>query len=233
MILLSDTKGNILKYFKNQLYLLGDICHNNSKTLELIKNMFPIPEIIYNLGTEELDLPAKIGFARILTSLFENTEKLMFVKKPKLQQLWEDEKNGRGRVSKYMQPEDLEKLKELITNFFNNDPSVGEPYLQYEILRLLSYLVRCDFIFAKAESALDWKEKLTKSYTVISSAFSFCFKYLQQLAIERDNAQFKRTHTSRKLNDENDAEEINITPTQPAVTEEQMEDARNNPLKIT
>ena len=195
--------------------------------------MFPIPEIIYNLGTDQLDILAKIGFARILTSLFENTEKLMFVKKPKLQQLWEDEKNGRGRVSKYMQPEDLEKLKELITNFFKNDPSVGEPYLQYEILRLLSYLVRCDFIFAKAESALDWKEKLAKAYTVISSAFSFCFKHLQQLAAERDNVMFKKTHTAKKFNEEDDSEEMARVTSQPAVTEEQMEDARINYFIMT
>ena len=208
---------------------MGDICHNNGKALDLIKNLFPIPEIIHNLGSKELDLPAKIGFARILTSLFENTEKLMFVKKPKLQQLWEDEKNGRGRISKYMQPADLEKLKELIADFFKNDPNVGEPWLQYEILRLLSYLIRCDFIFSKAESALDWKEKLAKAYAVISSAFSFCFKYLQQIAAERDSALFKKTHTTKKFNEEDDSEELTILLiSHPVVTEEQMTNARIN-----
>ena len=179
-------KTNVLNYFRNQLYLLGDICYKNLSVLESIKDMFPIPAVIYNLASADVDPIAKIGLARMLTSLFENTENLLFISKPKLQQLWKEDSISRGRSPKFMTPGELEKMKELIESFFSAEGFPTDPSLHCELLRFLSYLIRCDFVFEKADSNKDWTRKLEGAYRLILRAFFFCCKYLESLSIDRD-----------------------------------------------
>ena len=55
--------------------------HQNERILNIIKTMFPIPALIKNLKSPDLDIPIKAGLTRIFISLFMNSEKILFVKK--------------------------------------------------------------------------------------------------------------------------------------------------------
>ncbi|MDR3549708.1 MAG: hypothetical protein P4M11_15790 [Candidatus Pacebacteria bacterium] len=195
--------------------------------LESIKDMFPISPLIFNLGEPTVDPTAKIGLARMLTSLFENTENLLFVRKPKLQQLWKEDSVSRGRSPRFMTPGELSHMKDLIEAFFDSDTSPEDPSLHCEFLRFLSYLIRCDFVFEKIESSKEWSRKLEGAYRLISRAFFFCCRYLESVSGERDT----RRAVSQKTAEENagDAESAELPQfgrSTVEVSEEKVREAR-------
>ena len=152
--------------------------------LDYVKELFPISPLIDSIGDQDLNSVVKVGLARMMICLFDNTEKLSFVTRPNLLIQWETISKGRGRISKLMDPHLLEKLKDLIQGYLNTKELVNDPKLLYELLRLLTYLTRYDFAFVKPTSELDWKEKFRKTYLLISAAFSFSLEYLEQLPNE-------------------------------------------------
>eukprot|EP01022_Parablepharisma_sp_SALTPOND_P026755 TRINITY_DN647_c0_g1_i1.p1 TRINITY_DN647_c0_g1~~TRINITY_DN647_c0_g1_i1.p1 ORF type:complete len:1484 (-),score=183.65 TRINITY_DN647_c0_g1_i1:5466-9917(-) len=197
-----ELKKDVLLYFKNQLFLLSDICYKNPHILNSIKGMFPIPAVIKNLATDALEPTAKIGLAKILTSLFENTENLIFVTKPKLQQEWDKDCVCRGRVSKYMSAAELERVKEVIEAFFTQGLEVEDTALHCEYLKFLTYLIRCDFIFSQSDSAKEWEKNLQNSYKLLFQTFFFCCGYLESITNEQ-----KHNATLRKLGEDGEPEE--------------------------
>jgi len=220
-------KKNALNYFKNQLYLLSDICYKNTSVLDSIKDLFQIPAIIHNLADKNVAPLAKIGLARMLTSLFENTENLIFIRKPKLQQIWEEDSVKRGRVSKFMTPIELEKMKELIEVFFTENLDPKDPSLHCEFLRFLSYLIRCDFVFDKAESEKDWDRKLKNANQLIYKAFNFCVKYLEILTESMAGMSGKLSTRSKSTIPDTDSEELpQAGKTDETISEEEIQNAR-------
>lgn len=171
--------------------------------------MFPIPQLINSLGAEDLNSLIRVGLVRMMTCLLENTEKLSFVTRPNLLINWDAVSKGRGRISKLMDPDLLEKLKDLILEYLNKKELVNDPKLLFELLRLLTYLTRYDFVFLKTKTELDWKEKFRKSYMLISAAFAFCFEYLEQLPDEIDEEEIKKTEENLNNSSQNAQEPKN------------------------
>jgi len=198
-----ELKTNVLTYFRNQLFLLSDICYKNPVILGAIKDMFPIPAVLHNLSLDGLDPIARIGLAKILTTLFENTENLIFVTKPKLQQEWDEDSLSRGRVSKFMNSTELDYVKEMMEVFFTKNFESEETTLHCEYLKFLSYLVRCDFIFSQSESSKDWERKMQNSYRLLYRTFYFCCYYLESITSER-----KHNATLKRLGEKDDSEEL-------------------------
>lgn len=149
--------------------------------MESIKGLFSVTAIIRNLKDKDVDPLVKIGLSRMFTSLFENTENLIYMTKPKLQLIWEEDSTIRGRTSKFINSGDLEKMEELIEAFFAEDLDPKDPSLHYEFLRFLSYLIRHDFLFASAGTGRDWSRKLRSANEIMFRAFFFCCKYLESL----------------------------------------------------
>jgi len=212
-----ELKKNVLSYFRNQLFLLSDISYKNPTVLHSIKDMFPIPAVLENLKMEALDPIAKLGLAKMLISLFENTENLMFVAKPKLQQEWGV--FNRGRKSKFMSAVELDQLKDIIKSFFTQNLETEDTKLHCEYLRFLTYFIRCDFIFSQAELNREWERGFKSEYELVYRAFYFCCTYLtsvykedklRSLLCNVDEGEFdnapKVTKTEAKsLNSANDA----------------------------
>jgi len=172
--------------------------------LESIKGLFSVAAIIQNLKDKNIDPLVKIGLSRMFTSLFENTENLIYMTKPKLQLIWEEDSAMRGRTSKFINSADLEKMEELIETFFAEDLDPKDPSLHYEFLRFLSYLIRHDFLFASSETGRDWNRKLKSANGIIFKAFFFCCKYLESLTqiVQVTSKDF--TLTSKKSKDDSE-----------------------------
>ena len=217
-------KKDVMLYFKSQLFLLSDICYKNSHLLTPIREMFQVPAVIHNLGSATLDLPGKIGLAKMLTSLLSNTENLIFVSKPKLQLEWEKDSLRRGRASKYMTLPELEQMRDLIDEFFEKSVNPVDPSLHCEFLHLVSYLIHCDFIFTDNDSAKDWERQFATAYKLIFRAFAFSCRYLEVLNSIRHGEALARGSSRSTYRD--DEEQPQLVKIQTVKSEDCIKDVR-------
>ncbi len=219
-----NLKRDVMMYFKSQLFLLSDICYKNAHLLGPIKDMFQVPAIIHNLASPGLDLAAKIGLAKMLTSLFQNTENLIFVRKPRLQLEWAKDSLRRGRASKYMTIPELEQMRDLIHDFFAKSVDPDDPSLHCEFLRFLSYLIHCDFVFSDNDSGKDWERQMQTAYKLLSRAFCFSARYLEVLNSIRHGDTISRGNTRSTFRDDEDQPQL--LKVQTVKSEDLIKDAR-------
>ncbi|MDR3547175.1 MAG: hypothetical protein P4M11_02660 [Candidatus Pacebacteria bacterium] len=220
-------KKNILLYLKNELYLFADMVHQNEKILNTIKDLFPVEALLKNLKYHELDIVARTGLARIMISLFMNTERLLLVKKPKTQRVLGDDQVAGLRLPTYITSEQLREIKDMINKYFM-EKDTKDLSLHYEYLRLLSYLLNSDFLLGKAETKEQWREELASAYGLLENVFLFCMNQLRMIPDPRDSAGGRRRTTTGNLAQIHDeAEDVPIINANKGfITEEQLEEAR-------
>jgi len=168
-------------YFKNELYLFADMIHQNERTLKTIRELFPVHALIKNLQCPTLSIIAKTGLARMFISLFMNSEKILFVKKPKTQRVLGDDQVAHIKTTSYITPEQLNEIKQIVYRYLqeNSSGEAGEDLtLHYEYLRLLSYLLNSDFLLGPVETKEEWRIQLCEAYKLLEVAFTFCMNRL-------------------------------------------------------
>ena len=202
--------------------------HQNERILNIIKTMFPIPALIKNLKSPDLDIPIKAGLTRIFLSLFMNSEKILFVKKPRTQRPLGEYCICNARTPTYITEEQLDEIKEIIDNYFEENKGGEDLSLNYEYLRLLSYLLNSDFLLGSVRSKENWKGKLIESYKLLERAFRFCIKELKIAVDPKDISLRTRTSTGNVSQVHDEIEDVPVIPsTKPIISEEQLAEARN------
>ena len=201
--------------------------HQNERILNTIKDLFPVEALLKNLDSHELDIVARTGLARILISLFMNTERLLLVKKPKTQRVLGDDQVAGLRHPTYITSEQLREIKTMINEYFM-EKDTKDLSLHYEYLRLLSYLLNSDFLLGTVGSKEEWRQELSSAYELLQNVFLFCMNQLRMIPDPKDSAGGRRRTTTGNIAQIHDeAEDVPlITSAKGFVTEEQLEEAR-------
>ena len=98
--------------------------HQNDKILKIIKPMFPVRAIIKGLQSTVLDKSVKAVLTRIFLSIFMNTEKIMYVKRPKMQRVLGENHYPCSWLPNFISIEELEQLKKFISYYFDENTVV-------------------------------------------------------------------------------------------------------------
>ena len=199
--------------------------HQNEHILKIIRPLFPIRAIVKSLQAPSLDKSVKAGLTRIFLSLFMNSEKLFFIKKPKTQRVIGESHFPCSWAPTFITTDQLKEIKEVINTYFDENDTVED--LSYEYLRLLSYLLNSDLLLGPVKDRDEWLKELSSSYALLQKAFKFCVKQISITIDLRDLGIRKRTTTSSlsQANDEYDDAPV-IARGKSAITEEQLVEAR-------
>ena len=204
------------------------MCHQNKKIIDTITSYFPVQAIISNLRCPTLAIEAKAGLTRILISLFMNSEKLMHLKKPNTQRVWEKNQVNTWRCPTYMKEEELEEIKGIINTYFKENNSAEDFSLHYEYLRLLSYLLNSDLILGKVSKKREWQQKLASAYELLTNAYLFSVDQLRMTSdIANAAINRRRTTTPNIAQIHDETEEIPLMKVaKELIKAEQIESAR-------